>query len=242
MTVLQSPALPRWRTMMAKAAPAKERSISVSARMFDAAAICASNDPCRYYINGVYVRPHPEGGALLVATDGHRLVAIRDEAGECSEPTIVGTGDKAFRRALKSVKGDEPLILKGDGIPAIPGVFLGGESVVIDGSFPQWERTLANPLDNIKAKKPYGPATFDSRYLADFDKVGQRIRKVAPTLRCISFTESDPALFLWPSVPNAFAILMPLRSENLTAFPTWVRPVVEPAIARAEAKAAKLAA
>ena len=42
------------------------------------AAFAAKND-VRYYLNGFHVKPHPEKGVILTATDGHCLVTIHDE-------------------------------------------------------------------------------------------------------------------------------------------------------------------
>ncbi|MDV5390775.1 beta clamp domain-containing protein [Shewanella xiamenensis] len=44
------------------------------------AAFAAKND-VRYYLNGFHVKPHPEKGVILTATDGHCLVTIHDEDG-----------------------------------------------------------------------------------------------------------------------------------------------------------------
>lgn len=44
------------------------------------AAFMAKQD-VRYYLNGFHVKPHPEQGVILTATDGHRLVTIHDEEG-----------------------------------------------------------------------------------------------------------------------------------------------------------------
>ena len=41
----------------------------------------ASKIDVRYYLNGFHVKPHPEKGVILTATDGHCLVTIHDEDG-----------------------------------------------------------------------------------------------------------------------------------------------------------------
>jgi hypothetical protein len=40
----------------------------------------AKND-VRYYLNGFNIKPHPKGGVILTATNGHALVTIHDELG-----------------------------------------------------------------------------------------------------------------------------------------------------------------
>ncbi|WP_173496359.1 hypothetical protein [Shewanella sp. ISTPL2] len=44
------------------------------------AAFVAKQD-VRYYLNGFHVKPHPENGVILTATDGHTLVTIHDVEG-----------------------------------------------------------------------------------------------------------------------------------------------------------------
>lgn len=44
------------------------------------AAFAAKND-VRYFLNGFHVKPHPEKGVILTATDGHCLINIHDEDG-----------------------------------------------------------------------------------------------------------------------------------------------------------------
>jgi hypothetical protein len=43
----------------------------------------------RHYLTGVMVEPRTEGGAFIVGTDGHRLVAIIDKDAICSEQRIL---------------------------------------------------------------------------------------------------------------------------------------------------------
>jgi hypothetical protein len=40
----------------------------------------AKND-VRFYLNGFNIKPHPKGGVILTATNGHALVTIHDELG-----------------------------------------------------------------------------------------------------------------------------------------------------------------
>lgn len=73
--------------------------IRFNANLFRLAFSCASGEETRYYLRGVYVEPHAEGGVTLTATDGHRLICIRDESGSADESAIVNLGD-----ALKQCK------------------------------------------------------------------------------------------------------------------------------------------
>lgn len=47
-----------------------------------------STEETRYYLNGIFIDPLPDGGVRLSATDGHRLCMFRDDAGFTSAPCI----------------------------------------------------------------------------------------------------------------------------------------------------------
>jgi hypothetical protein len=61
----------------------------ISADLMRRAYTCVSTELTRYYLNGAHVEPAPEGGALIVATNGHSLIAIRDPKGLCEGNGIV---------------------------------------------------------------------------------------------------------------------------------------------------------
>jgi DNA polymerase III beta subunit, central domain len=61
----------------------------VSADLFRRAQLARSTEETRYYLNGVSVEPAPDGGAILVATDGRRLLALRDPDAHCVGNGIV---------------------------------------------------------------------------------------------------------------------------------------------------------
>jgi len=62
----------------------------------------AKND-IRYYLAGIYVEPHPDGGAILVATDGHMMAVIRDADAVCTEPAVLKLSADASKFAGPSM-------------------------------------------------------------------------------------------------------------------------------------------
>ena len=74
-----------------------DRRVKVDARAFAAVSLFMSTEEIRYYLNGVFVCPAPEGhtGVLLVATDGHAMGVAHDPDGEtngdwiCSVPDVL---------------------------------------------------------------------------------------------------------------------------------------------------------
>jgi hypothetical protein len=214
--------------------PAITPNIKVSAVMFAAATICVSREETRYYLGGVYIHPHPEKGALLVATDGHRLVVIHDEAGACATPAIV-KADKEALHSLTRVKEDDALLVDSAGIVAIPGFYVGAKPAVIDGTFPDYARVIRPVLANVR-KKLSAPASFNPDYITDFGRLGTRLNKNSHPIRIVTFDESSAALILWPTIGNAFGLLMPMKTNNLSALPAFIRPVLSPAKAPVAAK------
>lgn len=61
----------------------------VDADLFRRANMARSIEETRYYINGVRIEPQSEGGVLLIATNGHILIAIRDPQGWASRAATI---------------------------------------------------------------------------------------------------------------------------------------------------------
>ena len=78
---------------------------AVNADLFWRANLARSDEATRYYLNGVYVAPHEEGGAIIVGTNGHWLVAVHDPRG-IVEGTAIVSLNKRMVSDLKAAKND----------------------------------------------------------------------------------------------------------------------------------------
>src|SRR5690606_12660465 len=74
----------------------------VNPKYFAAIELYAAKNDIRYYLNGVRIEPHPQQGAVIVATNGYRLAAIHDPDGWCEEPIIVGDIPRSLVAACKA--------------------------------------------------------------------------------------------------------------------------------------------
>lgn len=216
--------------------------IEVNANYFRAAAECQSTEETRYYLNGVYVAPHPDQGVVLTATDGHRLISIHDKHGKCSAAKIVKVDPKAIdakamsglRRAMMSdapqVLEDPKLYVDEAGIVTI-GTYRSLKSCFIDGTFPDWVRVVLPVLAAAK-KAEYSPASCNQEYVASFGKIAVMLSPSGSdrgrSIRIISFTEHDPSLVRFGGIDHAFGILMPMRSAIPNELPIWMKPILEP--------------
>ena len=203
-------------------------SIRVNADLFRIAYACVSTEEARYYLNGVYVEASDGGGALLVSTDGNRLLCIHDPEGEVDKPTIVKLTKEALR-LCKSGKGSQRrIVLSTDHLliedEETVTKYL-AKDCVIDGKFPDWRRAVpATPFASID-----GYASFDAKYVLAFARVGDELAKLSDAhkapMRVLSHNEADPAIVLWPGTPTAFGVLMPIRTDDERTTPPFFAPV-----------------
>ncbi len=85
--------------------------ITVSADLFARAALCQSTEETCYYLKGVNIEPCAQGGALLVATDGNKMIVLRDkDAAIDGKPAGDAKGwiVSADKDALKAMKSPKP--------------------------------------------------------------------------------------------------------------------------------------
>jgi hypothetical protein len=74
----------------APAAELPQRSVViVRPHVMLAAMVAMSTEETRYYLNGIFIQPHEDGGIVLTATDGHLLVTIRDSFGYAEGPAQI---------------------------------------------------------------------------------------------------------------------------------------------------------
>lgn len=202
--------------------------INVSALLFRAAAECQSTEETRYYLNGVYIQPHPNGGALLVATDGHRLFVAHDVGGTCDKAAIVAIDKAVFtKKTLQFENNEAPRIsVNDDGIASV-GTYRSVKSAVIDGVFPDYRAAL-KPILAMAKKKQFAPASFNQIYLAAFGKIGSMLLEgYKGTSICVSsFTASDPALVRFNGINHAFGVLMPMRGDTISELPAFMKPIL----------------
>ena len=229
--------------------------IEVNAILFRAAAECQSTEETRYYLNGVYITPHPVKGIVLTATDGHRLISIHDEQGKCSTPKIVyidpkaidGKAMAAMRRAMMAdTPAVEPVLqicINEAGIATV-GTYRSLKSCFIDGTFPDWHR-IAAPLV-VRAKEgKYCPGSYNQKYVAAFGKIAVMLspgNDQSASIRIVSVTEEDPSRVRIGNLDHAFGILMPMRASSSNHIPAWMQPILEPAPAAVAPVAKKTAA
>lgn len=163
----------------------------------------ARND-VRYYLNGICIKPCPEGGVLLTATDGAHLLMIRDKSGFASREFIIPNMSHVLKickpaRSKKSNKSkslsDTPaaIVIDDNRLNIVTESFCKIERAEnelgeyqdhlhsawpfkeVDGKYPEIERILPRDTPNIEKATPDPAVQINSKYLADIHKAMSRL-------------------------------------------------------------------
>lgn len=225
--------------------------IRFNANLFRIAFLCASKEETRYYLQGVYVEPHHKKGVTLTTTNGHKLISIHDESGFADECAIINLGDsiklckpkRGERRDVIVYTGGQDAaivsttsFIERDKTETLTDTPIGmAYKVKIDGCFPGYRRVIPRSFNNCMA-----PA-FASQFIAELSLVGAELaahfhdfnakthvgndRKDAMQISAGADDDrpqGSPALFHWPLMPQAVAILMPVAHKgNVATLPAW---------------------
>ena len=182
--------------------------ITIDHSVVKALLICAAKQDVRYYLKGVCVDARANGDVVLVATDGHRLLAypVAVDAIEALAP-----GQYIIpREALEAVKPCKagrrvlPITIEIDTAKGLENKITGATSAVtplIDGKFPDWRRVLPKTVSNE-------PAQYQAEYLGDFGRIAELFGTKQPH---IHYNGSSAAIV--GNLGAALGVLMPMRSD-----------------------------
>lgn len=176
-----------------------------------------AEDDVRFYLCGVNIRPLEDGSVMVVATDGHRFVIVRDPNGYAETEVIVSVSKDAIKHASSTVTMD--VMNNGSAVwndAAMQPVFVQPGKSVIDGSFPRIEGVVdcTGYLEGITG-------AVNMNFLADALKI--KMGTKAPAIRFFSRDEDSPLLFLLSGIGEVEVLggIMKVRNE-LGWLPTWL--------------------
>ena len=200
---------------------------NLSANLFRNAYSWVSKEETRYYLQGVYVQPHPVMGAFLVSTDGHGLIVVYDRSAIVTEAAIVKLTPDALKACKPGARDTDDMRLISNG-EELPLEVKSGEKTIalsydwkVDGTYPDWQRVCPSHIEKPTA------AHFNPVLLARMTKVGEELEhdnKRAARPMTIIANGQGPALVHF-NFPDAFGVLMPVRSMrdyDEAKIPAWV--------------------
>lgn len=173
-----------------------------------------AKDDIRYYLNGINIRPLEDGSVMLVATDGHRYVVVRDEHGYCEREIIAAVSKDGLKHAggentFDVMSNGEAKVLDKVAMP----LFIQPGNSIIDGAFPR--------IENVASTLGYSEGiagTVNPKYLADALKIGEYFK----TIRFFTKDADSALLFVVGGIPDLeiFGGIMKIR-DSFDTLPTW---------------------
>lgn len=206
----------------------------------------------RYYLNGINVRPHPDGGVAIAATDGHALIVHREREGQCSGEMTLQLRP-ATLAAAKAKPATKTLQLHGNRLTVHQGhdeIFVQAGDPIIGGRYPDvFEQLRRYPENELK---PGLIGSYNMPYLLRLLQPKARSRNPFGTF----YTHSrwDPVvkpnqydvrtlLFFPDFMRGAVVVIMSVRTDHDGKFPEWLAtmPGAPPVVSETDTLRAALA-
>jgi DNA polymerase III beta subunit, central domain len=216
---------------------AHKKSFIVDIRCLKAASEFSSNDETRYYLKGVCIDK-----GLLVATDGHRLTAIKPcDAPESNKDFYkIIIPNEAIKRilAVKGMHKTFPLLVEIKGsdtdenmftatiFHALDDLLIVGkiDFAPIDGTFPDWRKIMPK-ADDLKARED-GATTFSTNILASLKALCPKNESEFVALYLNKNARSPSVVRADNEVFEAVSVIMPVHlptHNNLAEpLPSWL--------------------
>jgi len=198
-------------------------TFTINLRALKAVSIAAGTEETRYYLNGVNLE-HSAEGLIMVATDGHRAIVLRQDWTETVPdapfPSVIVP--LAFIKKIKLAKGlDFAAMTLGDnGAISIQYV---GETMgtnAVAGTFPTYRQIIPKETSNE-------PAQYNPEYILDFGKSFALLHNAKDHSQpAICYNGQNPAIVNGYDDAKGlsyFGILMPVRvaADRLGPAPFW---------------------
>lgn len=170
----------------------------------------------RFYLNGINIRPLEDGAVMIVATDGHRYIVVRDPNGYAEKELIVNVPKDALKHASSA---KHTLDVMSNGTAMISGevaqpLFIQPGNSLIEADFPRIERVAS-----LTGYKEGIVGAVNPRYLADALEIG---KKFGNSIRFYTKDADSPLTFVLAGLGDleCFGGIMKLR-DSFDTLPAW---------------------
>lgn len=170
----------------------------------------------RYYLNGINIRPLDDGSVMVVATDGHRYIVVRDPHGIVEQEMIVAVSKDALKHAASA---KHTLDVMSNGVAMISGdvaqpLFIQPGNSLIEGAFPRIERVAS-----VIGYKEGISGAVNPKYLADALAIG---KSFGNSIRFFTRDSDSPLTFVLGGLGDleCFGGIMKMR-ESFEQLPAW---------------------
>lgn len=211
----------------------------VSSKALRAAALFMAKKDVRYYLKGVFIQPHISGkGVMVVATNGHVMMAVYDPTGYSNgewicelPPTLLAAAKRCKPVLAHNAKN---VLFSGHWAGVIERELYDPEQYgelirygllhfeaarVIDGTFPSYLRIISG------LKFGSEPTSINPEYLALLDKVSAEFGK--PKYGCAwkLYTDAQMSCVAMSKFQDfeCFAVIIPMRDDDrFNGMPEWL--------------------
>ncbi|MBF8177840.1 hypothetical protein [Herminiimonas contaminans] len=176
----------------------------------------AAQNDIRFYLNGINVRPLDDGSVMIVATNGHRYIVVRDPNGYAEKEIIVSISKDALKHTSSAkhtldVMSNGNAMISGD--VAQP-LFIQPGNSIIEGDFPRIERVAST----VGYREGISGAV-NPRYLNDALAIGKTFGE---SIRFFTRDNDSPLTFVLGGLGDleCFGGIMKLN-DSFDALPNW---------------------
>lgn len=170
----------------------------------------------RYYLNAINIRPLEDGSAMIVATNGHRYIVVRDPNGYVEREVIVAISKDGLKH-MGNAKHTLDVMSNGNSMisgPVAEPLFIQPGNSLVEGKFPRIERVAST----IGYREGIS-GSVNPHYLSDALAIGKAF---SGSIRFYTKDEDSPLTFVLGGVGEleCFGGIMKLR-ESFNALPAW---------------------
>ena len=171
----------------------------------------------RFYLNGINIRPLDDGTAMIVATDGHRYVVVRDPHGFVDHEIICAV-DKAALKHATDAKNTLDVMSNGAAMfsdKVAQPLFIQPGNSLIEGTFPRIERVAS-----MSGYREGISGAVNPNYLADACKLA---KSFGGSIRFFTRDDDSPLTFVLGGLAEmeCFGGIMKLR-DSFERLPDWL--------------------
>jgi hypothetical protein len=186
-------------------------NLTIAAKYLPILARFTAKRDIRYQLKGFLAVPHPDGGATLVATDGHSMCVIYDKDAVCGETQIRPIPTRAV--TLSKRKYATTVVYVGDDVR------IAGEQLPlgapIDAKFPDWRSAVPEPDGGTVDGMSVSTLELDK-----FSGIG--------AIRLIASSDSDAYLVRSEEYPEFLGVVMGYRYDvpSSAPLPAWASATI----------------
>lgn len=190
----------------------------------------AGKDDPRPYLKGIRIEPHPDGGAILIAVNGHVMMLIRDVAAQCTAHITIKVRPEAARYnhkrhidVLVTVDDETGRLIVADGAGELyvqPNDCRMPTNPMKD--FPDWRKVVPK-ISDLKGIDSPDREGINLHYLGLLNK-GAPYKSLHPEQLGVRFWQSAPTgihVVEYLDFPEYMTCIMPFRIRGGSTIAKW---------------------